>query len=63
MLTLNRSIEELKALNDQRKILLPDNLPPSPPLEPVKMNGEAKTPDVEELTTADASGRGRGHRR
>ncbi|KAK4190040.1 hypothetical protein QBC35DRAFT_472072 [Podospora australis] len=32
-------IEDLKALNDQRKILLPANLPPSPPLEPVKANG------------------------
>ncbi len=34
--------------------MLPDNLPPSPVLEPIKTNGEAKTPDVEELT-AEAS--------
>ncbi|KAK4106490.1 glycosyltransferase family 57 protein [Parathielavia hyrcaniae] len=42
-------IEELKSLNDQRKILLPDNLPPSPPLEPVKTNGDVKMSDVEDL--------------
>jgi len=47
-LTGNR-IEELKSLNDQRKILLPDNLPPSPPLEPVKLNGDVKMSDVEDL--------------
>jgi hypothetical protein len=49
MLTLHR-IEDLKGLNDQRKILLPDNLPPSPPLEPVKTtNGDVKMSDVEDL--------------
>lgn len=42
-------IEELKGLNDQRKILLPDNLPPSPPLEPAKANGDVKMSDVEDL--------------
>ncbi|KAJ4304368.1 hypothetical protein N0V88_001981 [Collariella sp. IMI 366227] len=42
-------IEELKSLNDQRKILLPDNLPPSPPLDPVKINGDVKMSDVEDL--------------
>ncbi|KAH6849747.1 hypothetical protein B0I37DRAFT_427499 [Chaetomium sp. MPI-CAGE-AT-0009] len=42
-------IEELKGLNDQRKILLPDNLPPSPPLEPVKTNGDVKMSDAEDL--------------
>lgn len=42
-------IEELKSLNDQRKILLPDNLPPSPPLEPAKTNGDVKMSDVEDL--------------
>ncbi|KAH6636530.1 hypothetical protein F5144DRAFT_509024 [Chaetomium tenue] len=42
-------IEDLKGLNDQRKILLPDNLPPSPPLEPVKTNGDVKMSDVEDL--------------
>ena len=44
-----RSIEELKSLNDQRKILLPDNLPPSPPLEPTKVNGDVKMSDVDDL--------------
>jgi len=47
-LTFHR-LEDLKSLNDQRKILLPDNLPPSPPLEPAKTNGEAKMSDVEDL--------------
>ncbi|KAK4157942.1 hypothetical protein C8A00DRAFT_11243 [Chaetomidium leptoderma] len=42
-------IEDLKGLNDQRKILLPDNLPPSPPLESVKTNGDVKMSDVEDL--------------
>ncbi|KAK4668153.1 uncharacterized protein QC764_705340 [Podospora pseudoanserina] len=45
-------IEELKSLNDQRKILLPDNLPPSPPLEPTKVaitNGDVKMTDVDDL--------------
>ena len=42
-------LEELKTLNDQRKILLPDNLPPSPPQEPVKTNGDAvKAEDAED---------------
>jgi hypothetical protein len=35
-------------LNDQRKILLPDNMPPSPPLEPVKTDDDAKMLDAEE---------------
>ncbi|KAL1842727.1 hypothetical protein VTJ49DRAFT_4365 [Mycothermus thermophilus] len=42
-------IEDLKNLNDQRKILLPDNLPPSPPLEPARVNGDVKMSDVEDL--------------
>lgn len=42
-------IEELKALNDQRKILLPDNMPPSPPLDPAKANGDVKMSDAEDL--------------
>lgn len=44
----------MKALNDQRKILLPDNLPPSPPLEPTKADGDVKMSDVEDLA-ADRS--------
>ncbi|KAL2156177.1 hypothetical protein VTH82DRAFT_922 [Thermothelomyces myriococcoides] len=42
-------LEDLKALNDQRKILLPDNLPPSPPQEPAKTNGDVKMSDAEDL--------------
>ncbi|KAB5558006.1 ATP-utilizing chromatin assembly and remodelling N-terminal-domain-containing protein [Coniochaeta sp. 2T2.1] len=48
-------IEELKALNEERKILLPDNLPPSPPLEPTKTaDNDVKMDDVEDIT-ADLS--------
>ncbi|KAJ8107886.1 hypothetical protein ONZ43_g6593 [Nemania bipapillata] len=41
-----QAMEDLKVLNDQRKLLLPDNMPPSPPInnaEVAKTNGEAKT--------------------
>ncbi|KAK3996066.1 hypothetical protein QBC44DRAFT_304859 [Cladorrhinum sp. PSN332] len=48
-------IEELKGLNDQRKILLPDNLPPSPPLEPAKTNGDVKMIDVDDLPANNTS--------
>ncbi|KAK3313884.1 hypothetical protein B0H66DRAFT_366101 [Apodospora peruviana] len=44
-----QAIEDLKSLNDERKILLPDNLPPSPPLEPVKINGDIKMSDADSL--------------
>ncbi|KAK3379458.1 hypothetical protein B0T24DRAFT_157168 [Lasiosphaeria ovina] len=44
-----QAIEDLKGLNDQRKILLPDNMPPSPQLEAVKANGDVKMSDVDEL--------------
>ncbi|KAK0621334.1 hypothetical protein B0T17DRAFT_591239 [Bombardia bombarda] len=44
-----QGIEDLKSLNDQRKILLPDNLPPSPPAELEKTNGDIKMLDVEDL--------------
>ncbi|KAI0875060.1 ATP-utilizing chromatin assembly and remodelling N-terminal-domain-containing protein [Hypoxylon argillaceum] len=40
-----QTMEELKVLNDQRKILLPDNMPPSPPTnsaEVSKANGDTK---------------------
>ena len=69
------SIEELKALNEERKILLPDNLPPSPPSEPVKTtDSDVKMDDVETLvadgtddevidTDDDAHTGGRGLRR
>lgn len=42
-------------MNDQRKILLPDNLPPSPPVEPVKTNGDIKVSDVEDLPANNSS--------
>ncbi|KAM7221413.1 imitation switch two complex protein 1 [Rhypophila decipiens] len=45
-----QAIEELKALNEERKILLPDNLPPSPPLEPAKTNGDVSMTDLEDVT-------------
>jgi hypothetical protein len=47
-------LEELRSLNDQRKIMLPDNMPPSPPLEPVSINGDTKMEDVEDVP-ADVS--------
>lgn len=70
----DRSIEELKALNEERKILLPDNLPPSPPLEPVKTaDSDVKMDDADDLTAElsdgaadtdeDAHAGGRGLRR
>ncbi|KKY38879.1 putative chromatin assembly protein [Diaporthe ampelina] len=48
-----QAIEELKALNEERKILLPENLPPSPAHEAVDANGDAKMDDVDELTPAE----------
>ncbi|KAK4196533.1 putative chromatin-remodeling complex subunit [Triangularia verruculosa] len=50
-------IEELKGLNDQRKILLPDNLPPSPPLKPTEVatNGDVKMTDVDDLPATQTS--------
>lgn len=43
----------MKALNEERKILLPDNLPPSPPQEPVDANGDVKMDDVDDMTPAN----------
>ena len=37
-------------MNEQRKILLPDNMPPSPPQEPAKPDGDVKMSDVEDLS-------------
>ncbi|KAK7742056.1 hypothetical protein SLS53_004642 [Cytospora paraplurivora] len=48
-----QTIEDLKALNEERKILLPDNLPPSPPQETPDANGDVKMDDVDESTPAD----------
>lgn len=39
----------MKGLNEERKILLPDNLPPSPPQEPTHVNGDVKMADVDDL--------------
>lgn len=39
-------LEELKNLNDQRKILLPDNMPPSPPPEREKSADDSKLTDA-----------------
>lgn len=48
------SIEELKALNDQRKILLPENMPQSPKSEEApKTNGDVKMTDVAEESQAE----------
>jgi hypothetical protein len=49
-------MEDLKALNDQRKILLPDNTPPSPKSEDAsKTNGDVKMPDADESPTEEPS--------
>ncbi|KAK2604843.1 hypothetical protein N8I77_007741 [Diaporthe amygdali] len=48
-----QAIEELKALNEERKILLPENLPPSPSHEPVDANGDVKMDDAGDLTPAE----------
>ncbi|CAK7215780.1 hypothetical protein SEUCBS140593_002643 [Sporothrix eucalyptigena] len=45
-------VEDLKALNEQRKILLPENMPPSPPQEATKPDGDVKMSDVEDLSAA-----------
>jgi hypothetical protein len=41
--------EELRQLNEQRKILLPDNMPPSPPAEELKeLDDDTKMTDADE---------------
>lgn len=51
---MDSRLEELKNLNEERKILLPDNLPPSPPQDPVAdANGDVTMDDASELTPAD----------
>ncbi|KAL0931951.1 ddt domain-containing protein [Colletotrichum truncatum] len=42
-----QALEELRVLNDQRKILLPENMPPSPPPE-TKQEEDVKMTDVDE---------------
>lgn len=47
-------LEDLKNLNEERKILLPDNLPPSPPQDPVPdASGDMKMEDASELTPGE----------
>ncbi|KAI1358498.1 ATP-utilizing chromatin assembly and remodelling N-terminal-domain-containing protein [Xylaria arbuscula] len=69
-----QAIEDLKVLHDQRKILLPENMPPSPLVEnanEVKTNGDVKmtgtydSPDEpsEDGNESDEDGRGRRSRR
>ncbi|KAF6825572.1 ddt domain-containing protein [Colletotrichum plurivorum] len=48
-----QAMEELRALNDQRKILLPENMPPSPPPEQAKPDEDVKMTDADE-SVADA---------
>ncbi|KAK7431803.1 hypothetical protein QQZ08_001744 [Neonectria magnoliae] len=43
-----QGVEDLRQLNEQRKILLPDNMPPSPSQTPVKVEEDAKMTDVDE---------------
>ncbi|KAI1261207.1 ATP-utilizing chromatin assembly and remodelling N-terminal-domain-containing protein [Xylariaceae sp. FL1019] len=61
-----QAVEELKNLNDQRRILLPDNMPPSPPAEDeeaaradgdVKMGGTDDSPEEpsEDVDDSDES--------
>ncbi|KAI0023145.1 ATP-utilizing chromatin assembly and remodelling N-terminal-domain-containing protein [Xylariomycetidae sp. FL0641] len=55
-----QAIEDLKMLNDQRKILLPENMPPSPPAdapEAGKTNGDVKMTDADD-SPAEASEEG-----
>ena len=46
-------IEELKPWLEQRKILLPDNMPPSPPQEPENLDGDTKMSDIEDVSQLD----------
>ncbi|KAJ0325978.1 hypothetical protein Brms1b_000195 [Colletotrichum noveboracense] len=48
-----QALEELRVLNDQRKILLPDNMPPSPPPEAEKQDEDVKMADADD-SIADA---------
>ncbi|KAH7354196.1 hypothetical protein B0T11DRAFT_125249 [Plectosphaerella cucumerina] len=51
-----QAVEELRQLNDQRKLLLPDNTPPSPTNDTSKLEDDAKETDVD--STADVNGAG-----
>ncbi|KAH6687372.1 hypothetical protein F5X68DRAFT_10263 [Plectosphaerella plurivora] len=51
-----QAVEELRQLNDQRKVLLPDNTPPSPTQEASKLEDDTKETDAD--STADLNGAG-----
>lgn len=48
-----QAMEELKQLNDQRKILLPDNIPNSPSAEAINGHVDVEMSGVEEMTPAE----------
>ncbi|KAH8669909.1 chromatin assembly protein [Ilyonectria robusta] len=43
-----QAVEDLRQMNEQRKVLLPDNMPPSPAKTPVKADDDVKMTDVDE---------------
>ncbi|KAM5353804.1 hypothetical protein ACJ41O_000454 [Fusarium nematophilum] len=43
-----QAVEELRQLNEQKKIMLPDNLPPSPPQKPVEGEDDVKMTDADD---------------
>ncbi|CAK7566919.1 MAG: hypothetical protein SEPTF4163_004873 [Sporothrix epigloea] len=49
-------VEDLKALNEQRKILLPENMPPSPPQEPTRPDMLVKSSDLDEISVVGEEG-------
>ncbi|KAI0199968.1 ATP-utilizing chromatin assembly and remodelling N-terminal-domain-containing protein [Astrocystis sublimbata] len=54
-----QAIEDLKALNDERRVLLPENLPPSPPAETAdvaKSNGDTKMGDYDSAVDPSEDG-------
>ena len=56
-LTFASSTEELRQLNEQRKILLPDNMPPSPPSDkPKEEEEDVKMVDPDETQTEKDDG-------
>ncbi|RTE69244.1 hypothetical protein BHE90_016377, partial [Fusarium euwallaceae] len=43
-----QAVEELRHLNEQKKLLLPDNMPPSPPLNPREEEEDVKMTDADD---------------
>ncbi|RSL38403.1 hypothetical protein CEP53_014898, partial [Fusarium sp. AF-6] len=43
-----QAVEELRHLNEQKKLLLPDNMPPSPPLNPREEEEDVKMADADD---------------